>query len=149
MAIRKVSQTPPTMASIVNTYSTSEQDGYACDYINTCNTYSTSEIDTGKTWIDGKTIYRKCYTGTIPNDSSVVFSIDDIDRLTNVYGTIEIVAYNKTYTYPLGHYIASSYFSGVQYEYGTTGSSVGLGIWHGSAFNGGTYKIVCEYTKSS
>lgn len=34
MAIRKISQTPPTMASIVNTYSTSEEDGYSCNYIN-------------------------------------------------------------------------------------------------------------------
>lgn len=32
--IKKVSETTPTMASIVNGYSTSTQDGYSCDFIN-------------------------------------------------------------------------------------------------------------------
>ena len=32
--IKKTSETTPTMASIVNSYSTSTQDGYSCDYIN-------------------------------------------------------------------------------------------------------------------
>jgi hypothetical protein len=63
MAIRKISQTPPTMASIVDTYSTSTQDGYACDYINELNTYSTDEIRIG-TWF-GKPVYRKVISSTL------------------------------------------------------------------------------------
>jgi len=33
--------------------------------------YSTTEIDTGKKWIDGKTIYRQVFTGTITAASNV------------------------------------------------------------------------------
>lgn len=32
--IKKTSETTPTMASVVNTYSTSNEDTYSCDYIN-------------------------------------------------------------------------------------------------------------------
>ena len=34
MRIKKTSETTPTMASIVDGYSTSTQDGYSCNYIN-------------------------------------------------------------------------------------------------------------------
>ena len=34
MRIKKTSETTPTMASIVDGYSTSTQDGYSCNYVN-------------------------------------------------------------------------------------------------------------------
>ena len=34
------------------------------DALEAGNVYSTSEVNTGKTWIDGKPIYRKCITGS-------------------------------------------------------------------------------------
>lgn len=71
MAIRKVSQTPPTMASIVNTYSTSENDGYACDYLN------------GKTGI-------VIYTNTSGTSSNIVLD-DDIAN----YSYIEVFTRNN------------------------------------------------------
>lgn len=63
MRIKKVSETTPTMASIVNATNNSTTDAYSCDYINKDNTYSTSEIKTNKVWIDGKPIYRKVIVG--------------------------------------------------------------------------------------
>jgi len=45
------------------------------------NDYSTSEINTGKTWIDGKPIYRKCFTGTTPTSGSVSKSIGTISNV--------------------------------------------------------------------
>ena len=48
------------------TQTTSDTDTYSCNYMNTqlgnkqpLVNYSTSEVDTGVKWIDGKTIYRK------------------------------------------------------------------------------------------
>ena len=49
----------PTIPDVINSYSTSTTDSYSCDFINDCNTYSTSEIFTGKYWWDNKPIYRK------------------------------------------------------------------------------------------
>ncbi len=63
--------------AIVNEYSTSTSDTYSCDYINDLLTYSTTEINTGKTWIDGKPIYRKVINvGSLPNASSIDISTD-------------------------------------------------------------------------
>lgn len=40
--------------------------------------YSTSETKTGKTWIDGKPIYRKVYSLTAPSTADTNFSIGDL-----------------------------------------------------------------------
>lgn len=41
--------------------------GYSTDPAIDTNAYSTSEMLTGKTWIDGKPIYRRVFTGTANN----------------------------------------------------------------------------------
>lgn len=50
--------------------------------------YSTTETDTGTTWIDGKAIYRKVVNiGTVANGgSSVAHGITGIDRVINYWG---------------------------------------------------------------
>ena len=78
--IIKVKNTTPTMASIVDDYSTSTQDGYSCNYFNDCNAYSTTEINTGKTWIDGKPIYRKVIQAT-DIDTEFSTGVSNIDKL--------------------------------------------------------------------
>ena len=52
-------------------------------------TYSTSETNTGKTWIDGKPIYRKVINlGTLPNNDTkgVNHGITNINQFVNVRG---------------------------------------------------------------
>lgn len=61
MRIKKIQETTPLSAQVLNEASDSTKDTYSCDYINTMNEYSTSEINTGKTWM-GKPIYRKIVT---------------------------------------------------------------------------------------
>ena len=52
---------------ISNTYNTTTNNTYSCDYINTkANTYSTTEQRVG-TWIDNKPIYRRVIQTTLPN----------------------------------------------------------------------------------
>lgn len=53
--------------------------------------YSLDEVNTGKKWIDGKPIYRKCYTGTINITANTRVNKDletnsDIENLINVGG---------------------------------------------------------------
>lgn len=52
------------------------EDGIYKNSLN--NDYQTSETDTGKTWIDGKPIYRKIILGTVANDDTVATGIDSL-----------------------------------------------------------------------
>lgn len=49
--------------------------------------YSTEEVNTGQKWIDGKDIYRKVYTGTLPT-----FSAGDTVDLLQVTGADSIIS---------------------------------------------------------
>lgn len=51
------------------------------------NDYSTTEIDTGRLWVDGKKIYRKTFTG---NYNSGTELLSGVDTLVNHYGTAYI-----------------------------------------------------------
>lgn len=59
--------------------------------------YSTEEVKTNKTWIDGKPIYRKVFTGTLPTAASystyvsLYFDISDTnyDTPVDIYGSID------------------------------------------------------------
>ena len=42
------------------------------DYVDNSNSYSTEEVKTGGTWIDGKPIYRKVITATLQTDEQVL-----------------------------------------------------------------------------
>ena len=42
------------------------------DYVDNSNSYSTEEVKTGGTWIDGKPIYRKVLTATLQTDEEVL-----------------------------------------------------------------------------
>ena len=101
--IIKVGQSAGLVANVVNNYSTSQSDTYSCDYFNDCNTYSTSEINTGKTWVDGSTIYKKTYYFSALGDNSGVYQALDISNLSdiiNMYGT----ASNGSVFFPLPCY---------------------------------------------
>ena len=92
MRIKKTSQTTILPAQVVNTYDTSQENAYSCDYINDSDTYSTSEVKTNKTWINGKPIWRICITGTTPSTvntySNVTVGITNLDTIVAMYGNI-------------------------------------------------------------
>ena len=51
--------------------------------------YSTSEVDTGFTWVDGKSIYKKTISiGALPNNTTknVAHGITSIDKIINWTG---------------------------------------------------------------
>ena len=52
-------------SEITNTYNTSENLGYSCNYVNNLFSYSTAEKIVGK-WINGKPIYKKTFNFTVP-----------------------------------------------------------------------------------
>lgn len=77
--------------SMKSEQTTSDTDTYSCNYINQNNTYSTSETLTGKIWIDGKPIYRKCITLSNVNIGYVEqnHGISNVDNLISMVGTLE------------------------------------------------------------
>ena len=52
-------------------------------YVDKANSYSTDEIKTGGTWIDGKPIYRKVFTGNISSTSDSI-SLESLNIETRV-----------------------------------------------------------------
>lgn len=72
-----------------NTYNASATDTYSCNYINSLNTYSTTEQRIG-TWINNKPIYRKVFTFTTPsgNTDYVINTGLSMDTIIKVYGGI-------------------------------------------------------------
>ena len=87
----KISEVPTT-AEVQNTYSTSQDDTYSCDYINNKfaghENYSTSETLTGSYWIDGKPIYRKVINSGFLTLSTTPTNIDthtsNIDKVIDI-----------------------------------------------------------------
>jgi len=76
MRIKKTSQYIEGGASLSTTYGTSNSDGYTQSYINGINTYSTDEVDTGQTWINGEKIYCKVVPFTVSSTSSNYINVD-------------------------------------------------------------------------
>ena len=84
MRIKKISQTTPIQAQVVDGYSTSANDSYSCNYVNGLNEYSTTEKRIG-TWIDGKPLYRKTYylkDVDIPKTNKVLLDFSDLNAET-------------------------------------------------------------------
>lgn len=63
----------------------------------------TSEVDTRKKWVDGRTIYRKVIDcGALPNATTknTAHNISDLDRFVKVYGISIDISSNTTLPLP-------------------------------------------------
>ena len=131
---------------------TSDEDTYTCSYINIelgnkqpLVNYSTSEVDTGIKWIDGKTIYRKVFAGTsIVNINSGISSLDTMIKFdmyikdnTNAGGWRSIPwLYNTT--------TDSTWMGGVYFKTDDKTIRTQMGSALGDISK---YVIIMEYTK--
>ena len=104
------------------------------------NSYSTSEINTGKKWIDGKPIYRKVFNALITSTSmDVAHSISNVDKVVNVQGFSETNGENT----PSGFYASTSYF------FSLSGDRTQLHIRTTNAYINTAYNCILEYTKTT
>ena len=144
--IIKAKQSAGVVANVSNAYSTSQSDTYSCDYINDCETYSTSEVKTNKTWIDGKPIYRKVLS--FPNGtgstSEVAYNLSDYG-ITNV-STIFMV--HPSYYSNAGTYYPFTFYDGNRFTIAlsTTQMKVILGY---SSISTSPFIVTLEYTKTT
>ena len=77
MKIKKTFQGSIPVNKIMNARNTSKTDTYSCDYINNLNNYSTEEQIIG-TWIDGKPVYRKCFSFGDTAPTTIGTTIDSL-----------------------------------------------------------------------
>jgi hypothetical protein len=114
--------------------------------VQTANSYSTEETATGGFWIDGKTIYRKCYVLDITSGTSATIQADikatlGIDFVTKLYGIFN----NNAGSVGLNYYYSSSDFFRVLID------TQGKLLWQrGSSTPSLPLKlfVILEYTKT-
>jgi hypothetical protein len=108
--------------------------------------YSTSEVKTGATWIDGKPIYMQTFTGTA--SSTAYTFIDDFAIISNIDTLVDIRGFVG------GHPInamrpASNSTVAAQYTTWVTKGSNGLAYVLGNSVAGSSYRITAWYTKTT
>ena len=85
---------------ISNTYGTSQAIGYSQEYANKNLVYSTTETDTGKRWIDGKTIYRKVISsGSISLSTTATYISTGVSNLGQMIDIQFMFKYNAGSTW--------------------------------------------------
>lgn len=101
--------------------------------------YSAEEQFTGKYWIDGKPIYRKCYSGQVTETTQTISH----GLGSTVRDVIDIKAVIKTQGLfmPSGYYYDNTHNVSI---YVNAGNFVLV-----NTYTGGEYKIVFEYTKTT
>lgn len=121
-------------------------------YVDKANSYSTDETLTGGTWIDGKPIYRKVFTGSLVNGNFIT-NVPDVENVINLHGVFSDMDDFNQYVLPFvrlgytGSVISGSTFGELNY------SKDGGDILCSVSFNGqqidGSVKIIFEYTKTT
>lgn len=107
--------------------------------------YSTSEVNTGKTWIDGKPIYRKVINyGNLPNSSynQVLHNISNLSQFTK----IEAIAKTQAgYYYPLNMHGTSDMFSNNTVMFRVDDTKIQMSTT--ADYSTQTAIVILEYTK--
>lgn len=67
-------------------------------------TYSTNEIKTAETWIDGKPIYRKTYSFTIPTANQEKLIAHNIENVENIWLSNKSFLKTEDNCIPVNHY---------------------------------------------
>ena len=116
-----------------------EEVPYGWEEVTDPNSYSATEVKTNKTWVDGKPIYRRYWTGrTGTGNSKAVDTIPNYGECTGYFLKL-VTATGGNW---IG-YLTSSVASGLQI------SVAGLMTIFKLGTEDLTYKLVVEYTKST
>lgn len=106
MRIKKTYRSAVQAGKVLNERSTSTDNTYSCDFMNKSTGYSTNEVKTGKTWLDGKTIYRKTVNlGALPNTSTLAVNhdIQNVERFISITGMALRASNNTNMPLPYVH----------------------------------------------
>ena len=94
-------------------------NGSQIDWATTAQSYSTTEVDTGATWINGKPVYKKTVdTGALPNSTSKQIShgVSNLDIVVSLSGSakggttqITLPYVDTTANASVGAYVSGDY----------------------------------------
>ena len=70
------------------------------NYVDNSNSYSTEEVKTGGTWIDGKPIYRKVLTATLQTDEQIL-TIEISPQLKSIVSIKGILTTSQNVDFPI------------------------------------------------
>lgn len=124
------------LESIINVISGGGGGGSAINY-------STSEVNTGVKWIDGKYIYQKTIQGTIPADTSSTTILTDASIDTMISGEGIAWADSTRNNYMISSSQSSSRFIGVSQLY----DAIKLHYATYLSNNYNNYTVTIRYTK--
>ena len=117
------------------------------------SSYSTSEVKTSATWIDGKPIYKKTFVVLIPSSGNTVTFQHEINNLGFFVKTegVAMGSNGTTARFLPDFYINDDNISGVFgcAIYGGSLSSGSVDITYGSWYRGGTVYATLYYTKTT
>lgn len=119
----------------------------AINELKNAEVYSTTEVKTNKTWIDGKPIYRKVINmGYLPNKNAKLtnHNISDIDKITYQYA---IISDSSGLTYQGEHTSAQNMGSGMTIAMRSNKEWVQINC--SSDMTSYTAYFILEYTKTT
>lgn len=131
----------------------SGEQGAKTDTLATGAVYSTKEVKTGETWIDGRPIYRKVFTFELPEissgNTSARFNLDtDIDPGAIIDLTARFNQNGKTnYGVPMGADFVNPAFS--TFVFWSSAVAKRLLIDYGSGVSKQPALAIIKYTKST
>ena len=120
---------------------------YAYGGIEGVNIYKTGEVKTGGTWIDGKPIYRRTFTGNAGANKAnkAIGNIPDIDTMIDMRGTAVIADYNIIECAPSYRVSGNStLWCGVYFGASSKNVTVASSYSEGAFF-----RVTAYYTKST
>lgn len=137
------------IGAIVNYNGTTVPEGYTT----VGNDYSTTEINTGQTWIDGKPIYRKVINfGSLPNTSiknvSTDLLINEVN-IVNYYGTAQGQSGALKYVLHLPDIFVDTPTQSIRLTINTQNNKYNITIQAGSDRSNYDAFVVIEYTKTT
>lgn len=151
MRIRKKYQVIPTNAKLENGYSTSDKNGYTCEYMNSLNEYSTEEVRIGT--YNNKPLYRIIITSSITaSGNTEMTDIKDIsslniDEIVKKDGQAIITTTNGKQYQPV-FYASASEFYRYWINLLSTSKVITSKIQIGSTLPV-TFQYILEYTKTT
>ena len=112
--------------------------------ITNLTTYSTEEVKTGETWIDGKPIYRKTYSFTIPTANQEKLIAHNIENVENIWLSNKSFLKTEDNCIPVNHYRDSGAYIWCLANSHDIRIKTGASGWT----NNTTY-VTIEYTKTT
>ena len=115
------------------------------------NEYSTNEVKTNKTWIDGKPIYRKVYQIDVSSSSeSAILNLNISDFDTIYISNNSFLRSNSNASKPLNVYENSGQFIRTELGVLNNKETARISVFHSTdVYYTGTAYVIVEYTKTT